>query len=103
VAVVQRFGGALNLNVHVHALVMDGVFARAGEGVAFVPGPPLADLEVAEVLAPRAAWRTHVVTCAARLDGAPPPAIDVAPAPPGRARFPVPPQGDRVRPARLIA
>ena len=51
VAVVQRFGGALNLNVHVHALVMDGVFARAGDGVAFVPSPPLADLDVAEVLA----------------------------------------------------
>ena len=28
VAVIQRFGGALNLNVHVHALVLDGVFAR---------------------------------------------------------------------------
>ena len=23
VAVIQRFGGALNLNVHIHALVMD--------------------------------------------------------------------------------
>ena len=33
VAVVQRFGGALNLNVHVHALVLDGVFAR-GRGEA---------------------------------------------------------------------
>ena len=51
VAVVQRFGGALNLNVHVHALVMDGVFARAGEGVAFWPASPLTDLDVAEVLA----------------------------------------------------
>ena len=30
---------------------MDGVFARAGDGVAFVPSPPLADLDVAEVLA----------------------------------------------------
>jgi hypothetical protein len=29
VAVVQRFGGALNLNVHVHALVLDGVFTPA--------------------------------------------------------------------------
>ena len=28
VAVLQRFGGALNLNVHVHALVLDGVFAK---------------------------------------------------------------------------
>ena len=27
VAIIQRFGGALNLNVHIHALVLDGVFA----------------------------------------------------------------------------
>jgi hypothetical protein len=33
VAVIQRFGGALNLNLHVHALVLDGVFARGGAGV----------------------------------------------------------------------
>jgi hypothetical protein len=32
VAIVQRFGSALNLNVHIHALVLDGVYApdRAG-------------------------------------------------------------------------
>ena len=28
VTVVQRFGGALNLNVHFHALLLDGVYAR---------------------------------------------------------------------------
>lgn len=33
VAILQRFGGALNLNVHVHALVLDGVFARDGAGI----------------------------------------------------------------------
>ena len=32
VAVIQRFGGALNLNVHVHALELDGVFAKDGFG-----------------------------------------------------------------------
>ena len=32
VAVVQRFGAALNLNVHIHALVLDGVFAPDGRG-----------------------------------------------------------------------
>ena len=32
VAVLQRFGGALNLNVHIHALVLDGVFAKDGAG-----------------------------------------------------------------------
>ena len=34
VAIIQRFGGALNLNVHLHALVLDGVFAVEGSGVA---------------------------------------------------------------------
>jgi hypothetical protein len=30
VAFVQRFGAALNLKVHVHALVLDGVFPALG-------------------------------------------------------------------------
>jgi hypothetical protein len=51
VAVVQRFGRALNLNVHVHALVLDGVFVTGADGVAFAPADELSDLEVAEVLA----------------------------------------------------
>lgn len=52
VAIVQRFGGALNLNVHIHALVLDGVFARDGAGpVAFHPARRLTTLDVAEVLA----------------------------------------------------
>ncbi|MEQ1898245.1 MAG: transposase [Vicinamibacterales bacterium] len=35
---MQRFGGALNLNVHIHALVLDGMFARAADGyLAFHP------------------------------------------------------------------
>jgi hypothetical protein len=32
VAIVQRFGAALNVNVHTHALVLDGVFAEDGRG-----------------------------------------------------------------------
>ena len=52
VAIVQRFGGALNLNVHVHALVLDGVFAKDRSGVVgFYPTPRLTALDVAEVLA----------------------------------------------------
>ena len=51
VAVVQRFGGALNLNVHIHALVLDGVFAPGrADALAFHPAPPLTTLDVAEVL-----------------------------------------------------
>ncbi len=42
VAIVQRFGAALNLNVHIHALVMDGVFAPDGDGgVRFCPVEPM--------------------------------------------------------------
>jgi hypothetical protein len=52
VAVIQRFGGALNLNLHVHALVLDGVFARNRAGALnFHPVPRLTALDVAEVLA----------------------------------------------------
>jgi hypothetical protein len=31
-AILQRFGAALNLNVHVHALVLDGVYVEDGHG-----------------------------------------------------------------------
>jgi hypothetical protein len=52
VAVIQRFGGALNLNVHIHALVLDGVFARDADGaLGFHPTRRLTTLDVAEVLA----------------------------------------------------
>ena len=52
VAVVQRFGGALNLNVHVHALVLDGVFTRnRASALNFHPTRRLTALDVAEVLA----------------------------------------------------
>jgi hypothetical protein len=32
IAIIQRFGAALNVNVHVHALVLDGVYAEGGSG-----------------------------------------------------------------------
>jgi hypothetical protein len=51
VAIVQRFGGAMNLNAHVHALVIDGVFASYGPDVRFCPGPLLTAADVADVLA----------------------------------------------------
>jgi len=50
-AIVQRFGGAMNLNVHAHALVIDGVFARDGADVRFCPAPLLTAADVADVLA----------------------------------------------------
>ena len=51
VAILQRFGGAVNLNVHVHALVLDGVFVAAGERLRFWPLPALTDADVGDVLA----------------------------------------------------
>lgn len=52
VVVIQRFGGALNLNVHFHALVLDGVFAPTDGGtLAFHQVGRLTTLEVEEVLA----------------------------------------------------
>jgi hypothetical protein len=52
VVVIQRFGGALNLNVHVHALVLDGVFAPADDGTpVFHRIRRLTTLDVREVLA----------------------------------------------------
>jgi hypothetical protein len=35
VTLIQRFGSALNLNVHLHMLVLDGVYERTGEGLVF--------------------------------------------------------------------
>jgi hypothetical protein len=47
VAIIQRFGAALNLNVHVHALVLDGVYVHNGEGgLCFHPAVPPADEEM---------------------------------------------------------
>ena len=50
--VIQRFGGALNLNLHFHALVLDGVFAPTGGGdLGFHSLDDLTTLDVDEVLA----------------------------------------------------
>jgi len=47
VTFVQRFGGALNLNVHFHCVVPDGVFAGEEAMVRFVPlgAPPDEEVE----------------------------------------------------------
>lgn len=50
--VIQRFGGGLNLNVHFHTLVLDGVFSDSTTGVLpFHPASPPSDEEVARLLA----------------------------------------------------
>jgi hypothetical protein len=55
---VQRFGDALDLNVHFHSLVLDGVYARTSKGAlrfrVLPPSPE--DAEVVGV-AGHVAWR----------------------------------------------
>jgi hypothetical protein len=52
VVVIQRFGGALNLNLHFHALILDGVFASVGgDALRFHALDELTALDVEEVLA----------------------------------------------------
>jgi len=52
VVCVQRFGGALNLNVHVHALVLDGVFQwkEGQEKPAFLAARRLSEGDLADIL-----------------------------------------------------
>jgi ribosomal protein S27E len=52
VTVVQRFGSGLELNVHFHALGLDGVFAASADGtLRFLRLPPPADADVARLVA----------------------------------------------------
>lgn len=51
VTFVQRFGDALNLNVHFHALALDGVYSETEDGaLLFHPAGPPSDDEVAHVV-----------------------------------------------------
>ena len=50
-AVIQRFGGALNLNVHFHTLAVDGVFVREPDGsLSFAAAKAPTDEEVDTLL-----------------------------------------------------
>jgi len=52
VTALQRAGGALNVNVHFHTLLLDGVFTEGPEGaLTFHPAPGPSDAEVAAALA----------------------------------------------------
>ena len=49
-SVVQRFGSSLNLNVHFHVIVMDGVYAQQPDGnLLFHPLPAPSDEDIARV------------------------------------------------------
>src|ERR1700690_1179450 len=52
VTFVQRFGSSLNLNVHFHVVVIDGVFSRNAEGhLLFTAAPPPTRMEMLAVVA----------------------------------------------------
>jgi hypothetical protein len=52
VSVIQRFGSGLQLNVHLHTLVLDSVFSETRPGrLTFHPAPLPSDEDVAHVLA----------------------------------------------------
>src|SRR5881409_2717047 len=49
---VQRFGGAVNVHVHFHTLVLDGVFVHEPDGtLRFHPASPPTDDDVRRVVA----------------------------------------------------
>ena len=50
VTFVQRFGSSLNVNPHVHVLMLDGVYIDADKGPEFVPTPPLTDDDVQQIV-----------------------------------------------------
>jgi len=50
VTFVQRFGGLVNLNVHFHLVVPDGVFVEDGDGLRFVMHPVPTNANVLAIL-----------------------------------------------------
>ena len=53
VTFIQRFGGAINLNVHFHCVFLEGVYldrTEAGLKPRFVKGEPPSDADIAEVV-----------------------------------------------------
>ena len=68
VTFIQRFGSALNANLHFHTLVLDGVYARTERRpTPFLPLPPPSRHEVARVLAGTARRITRLLE--SRADG----------------------------------
>jgi hypothetical protein len=47
---VHRAGSSLNLHVHFHMLVLDGVYAREGDALSFVPAPTPTHAELADMV-----------------------------------------------------
>ena len=50
VTFVQRFGSSLNLNPHLHVLMLDRVYVDGEDAPVFVPAPPLSDQAVQQIV-----------------------------------------------------
>ena len=70
VTFVQRFGGAINLNVHFHSLFLDGIFTEKNGKPHFVPVFPPTNEEIVTLqkiyLYPIALWKFHYFAPAIR-------------------------------------
>jgi len=92
---VQRFGSALQSNVHFHVLVPDGVFVEIKEGAPaeFRELPPPSDQDVAHLLAQLARRVTRLLERRERLEQhvAPTDALEVLKDASVQARLPLPP------------
>ena len=92
---VQRFGSALQSNVHFHVLVPDGVFVETEEGAPaeFQKLPPPSDKDVAHLLAQVARRVTRLLERRGRLEqhAAPTDALEVLKGASVQARLPLPP------------
>jgi hypothetical protein len=92
IAAIHRSGAALNLNLHVHALVVDGVFHRSSDGPRFAAHTPATDdlavvaREVHHVLArlPAAGTRNAALATLQRAARPRRQTVDQAAAPPQR-------------------
>jgi len=50
ITLIQRLGSAANLNIHLHGLVLDGVYRTTGEGAVFHPAPALTSEQLQALL-----------------------------------------------------
>ena len=66
---VQRFGSSLNLNPHVHVLMLDGVYVDGKKASVFVPAPPLSDPDAQQIVQTSARCIIRLGTRPGLLDG----------------------------------
>jgi Putative transposase len=50
VTLIQRFGSAANLNIHLHCLVLDGIYRISSEGAPVFQEAPAPSIEALQAL-----------------------------------------------------